>query len=107
MENHFTMELTYVYTAPRTEFGRQCCFSDSAGVLFDIKPDKSLQSKYMDRNPVNRDTVTLKIQAEHSVSSIIQLWTPISLLYHSFPLYDQVSIGRTHESYANHNAKSL
>ena len=48
------MEIVYVYTKKRSEFGRQCIFSDRPAELHvDILPDPSLADNFIERDPVD------------------------------------------------------
>ncbi|ESN96476.1 hypothetical protein HELRODRAFT_156024 [Helobdella robusta] len=48
------MEIMYVYSKRRSEFGRQCSFSDRpAELLCDIPVDPVLRSSFIDKNPVD------------------------------------------------------
>ncbi|NXS62969.1 DNAI2 protein, partial [Brachypteracias leptosomus] len=48
------MEIVYVYTRKRSEFGRPCSFSDRpAKVTLDIPPDPGLAAAFVLRNPVD------------------------------------------------------
>lgn len=63
------MEIVYVYTKKRADFGRQCNFSDRPAELHvDIVPDASLTIDFIERDPV--DTVVQNVQemSEHEVS---------------------------------------
>ena len=65
------MELTYVYTKKRMEFGKQCFFvDDGPRLLEDIKPNKKDMEDYIYKNPVCKETQCASIQAEHEVSRI-------------------------------------
>lgn len=49
------MEVQYVYQKKRSEFGRQCLFSDKGPELIDnFPPDKNVLREYLLRDPVNR-----------------------------------------------------
>ena len=63
------MEIVYVYTKKRSEFGRQCNFTDRAAELHvDIPPDPSLAENFIERNPVDRGTQCVQEMSEHDVS---------------------------------------
>ncbi|KAK4872810.1 hypothetical protein RN001_014839 [Aquatica leii] len=64
------MDLQYVYQKKRTEFGRQCLFSDKGPDLIDNYPsNKECLSQYILRDPVNQSTQCGPIQAEHSLNT--------------------------------------
>ncbi|KAG8553705.1 hypothetical protein GDO81_003519 [Engystomops pustulosus] len=58
------MEIVYVYTRKRSEFGRQCNFSDRPAELHvDILPDPSQALNFIERNPCD-----IGIQCAHDMS---------------------------------------
>ena len=62
------MEIVYVYTKKRAEFGRQCNFSDRPAELHvDIVPDKTLAESFIERNPVDTATQNVQEMSEHEV----------------------------------------
>ncbi len=62
------MEIVYVYTKKRADFGRQCQFSDRAAeLLVDIVPDPSLASNFIERNPVDTKVQSVQEMSEHEV----------------------------------------
>ena len=62
------MEIVYVYTKKRAEFGRQCNFSDRPAELHvDIVPDTSLAENFMERNPVDTGIQCVQEMSEHEV----------------------------------------
>lgn len=62
------MEIVYVYTKKRSEFGRQCNFSDRPAELHvDILPDESLTQNFIEKNPVDRGTQCVQEMSEHEV----------------------------------------
>lgn len=62
------MEIVYVYTKKRSEFGRQCNFSDRPAELHvDILPDESLLQNFMEKNPVDRGIQCVQEMSEHEV----------------------------------------
>ena len=63
----------YAYTKLRSEFGRQCSFSDrSVEVLANIRPSEQQAAEYIRRNPVNRaiQISSFEHYSEHYVSSL-------------------------------------
>ncbi|CAL8102283.1 unnamed protein product [Calicophoron daubneyi] len=64
------MEITYVYTKKRSEFGRQCAFSDrNAELHVDVKPDPELANNYIAMNPVERGVQCSEEMSEHDVNT--------------------------------------
>ena len=63
------MEITYVYTKKRADFGRQCNFTDRpAEVLADILPEKDLRKEFIDRNPCDLALQCSNDFSEHEVN---------------------------------------
>ena len=66
------MEIVYVYTKKRSEFGRQPLFSDLGAQLhIDIEPDDSLKEDFIDKNPVDMAVQYAPEMSEHEVSHCI------------------------------------
>lgn len=66
------MEITYVYTKRRSEFGRQANFSDRPAELHcDISPDPNLSSNFVVRNPVDTASQVGAEMSEHEVNTIV------------------------------------
>ncbi|XP_072022237.1 dynein intermediate chain 3, ciliary-like [Amphiura filiformis] len=64
------MEIVYVYTKKRNEFGRQCNFSDRPAELHvDILPDESLTQNFVEKNPVDRGIQCVQEMSEHEVNT--------------------------------------
>ncbi|GCB65186.1 hypothetical protein scyTo_0007664 [Scyliorhinus torazame] len=64
------MEIVYVYTKIRSEFGRQCNFSDRPAELHvDIVPDPSLAENFIEKNPVDVFIQVSKDMSEHEVNT--------------------------------------
>lgn len=64
------MEIVYVYTKKRSEFGRQCNFSDRPAELhFDVAPDEKLVHDYIERNPCNVGIQCVSEMSEHEVNT--------------------------------------
>ncbi|XP_033127579.1 dynein intermediate chain 3, ciliary-like [Anneissia japonica] len=64
------MEIVYVYTKKRSEFGRQCNFSDRPAELHvDILPDESLTTNFVEKNPVDRGIQCVQEMSEHEVNT--------------------------------------
>lgn len=63
------MEIVYVYTKKRREFGRQCNFSDQlAELLVDILPDEQLAAEYIEKNRIDRGIQCGSDMSEHEVT---------------------------------------
>ena len=63
------MEIVHVYTKKRSEFGRQCTFSERPAKLeIDIVPDPSLIDNFIERNPCDQGLQAAPEQSEHAVS---------------------------------------
>jgi len=61
----------YAYTKLRSEFGRQCWFSDRmVELMVNIRPNEQIAADYMRRDPVNRAIQISSFQhySEHHVS---------------------------------------
>ncbi|XP_070580175.1 dynein intermediate chain 3, ciliary-like [Ptychodera flava] len=64
------MEIVYVYTKKRSEFGRQCNFSDRQAELHvDILPDESLATNFIEKNPVDTGIQCVQEMSEHEVNT--------------------------------------
>lgn len=64
------MEIVYVYTKKRSEFGRQCHFSDRQAELHvDIMPDESQLQNYILKDPVDIAVQVSKDFSEHEVNT--------------------------------------
>ncbi|NXV31712.1 DNAI2 protein, partial [Rissa tridactyla] len=64
------MEIIYVYTRKRSEFGRPCSFSDRPAVVnVDIPPDPSMASNFVLRNPVDSYVQHTSDMSEHEVNT--------------------------------------
>lgn len=59
-----------MYTKKRSEFGRQCNFSDRPAELHvDILPDPSQMDNYIERNPCDNPTQCAQEMSEHEVNT--------------------------------------
>ncbi|EDV28257.1 uncharacterized protein TRIADDRAFT_20628 [Trichoplax adhaerens] len=64
------MEIVYVYTKKRSEFGKQCQFSDRpAELLVDIQPDSSLLNNFVEKSPVDTGIQSVPEMSEHEVNT--------------------------------------
>lgn len=62
------MEIVYVYVKKRSEFGKQCTFSDRQAELnIDIPPNPALAELFMERNPVDTGVQCSTSMSEHEV----------------------------------------
>ncbi|PNF32875.1 Dynein intermediate chain 3, ciliary [Cryptotermes secundus] len=65
------MDVQYVYTKKRSEFGRPCFFVDEGPKLMEnIMPNREFHNGYIFKNPVNRSTQCSSVLAEHEVNTI-------------------------------------
>lgn len=66
----FIMEIVHVYTKKRSEFGRQCNFSDRPAELHvDILPDPSLAVDFIAQDPCDVALQCTQEMSEHEVST--------------------------------------
>ncbi|XP_049625909.1 LOW QUALITY PROTEIN: dynein axonemal intermediate chain 2 [Suncus etruscus] len=62
------MEIVYVYLKKRSEFGKQCNFSDRQAELnIDIPPNPELAEQFVERNPVDSGIQCSTSMSEHEV----------------------------------------
>ncbi len=62
------MDIQYVYTKKRLEFGRQVHFSDRpVEIIADIQPNSELGREYVSRHPVEIGIQNVREFSEHSV----------------------------------------
>ncbi len=62
------MEIVYVYTKKRSEFGRQATFTDVPATLnVDVQPDGSLKDNFIEKNPVDMGIQFTPEMSEHEV----------------------------------------
>ncbi|XP_066990947.2 dynein intermediate chain 3, ciliary-like [Anabrus simplex] len=60
----------YIYTKKRSEFGRECTFTDEGPkILQNIAPNRALFNDYMLKNPVNSSVQIGTIMAEHELNT--------------------------------------
>ncbi|CAF0850563.1 unnamed protein product [Adineta steineri] len=65
------MDMQYVYTKKRSEFGRQVYFTDRAvEITADIQPNPELLHDYIPRNPVDTGTQNVREFSEHWVNTV-------------------------------------
>nr|XP_033817862.1 dynein intermediate chain 2, axonemal isoform X1 [Geotrypetes seraphini]XP_033817863.1 dynein intermediate chain 2, axonemal isoform X1 [Geotrypetes seraphini] len=64
------MEIVYIYTRKRSEFGRQCNFSDRPAELHvDILPDPHQALNFVERNPCDTAIQCSQDMSEHEVNT--------------------------------------
>nr|XP_023418649.1 dynein intermediate chain 2, axonemal isoform X3 [Cavia porcellus] len=64
------MEIVYVYLKKRSEFGKQCNFSDRpADLNIDILPNPELAAQFVERNPVDTGTQCSVSMSEHEANT--------------------------------------
>lgn len=69
------MEIVHVYTKKRSEFGKQCNFSDRPAELHvDILPDPSLLDNFIERDPVDNGIQCVQMMSEHEVITFAQFF---------------------------------
>ncbi|XP_076264362.1 dynein, axonemal, intermediate chain 2 [Rhynchophorus ferrugineus] len=74
------MDVTFTYQKKRSDFGRQCLFSDRGPDLIDNFPsNKKLAREFIDRDPVDRSTQCAPIQAEHYLNTMRAEYTNSSM----------------------------
>lgn len=78
------MEIVYVYTKKRSEFGRQCNFSDRQAELHvDIAPDEKLLQDYIEKNPCDTGIQCVQEMSEHEV--LKEIYPLIKTLCYDLP----------------------
>lgn len=64
------MDIQYVYTRKRADFGRQCNFTDRPAELhIDIPPEPQVAEKFILRDPITRAVQHTKEMSEHEVNT--------------------------------------
>ncbi|XP_068833628.1 dynein axonemal intermediate chain 2 [Capricornis sumatraensis] len=64
------MEIVYVYVKKRSEFGKQCNFSDRQAELnIDIPPNPKLAEQFVERNPVDTGIQCSTSMSEHEANT--------------------------------------
>ncbi|XP_039085684.1 dynein intermediate chain 2, axonemal isoform X2 [Hyaena hyaena] len=64
------MEIVYVYVKRRSEFGKQCNFSDRQAELnINILPNPELAEQFVERNPVDTGTQCSTSMSEHEANT--------------------------------------
>uniref|UniRef100_A0ABI8ABA9 Dynein axonemal intermediate chain 2 n=1 Tax=Felis catus TaxID=9685 RepID=A0ABI8ABA9_FELCA len=64
------MEIVYVYVKKRSEFGKQCNFSDRQAELnINIPPNPELAEQFVERNPVDTGIQCSTSMSEHEVNT--------------------------------------
>ena len=66
------MEIVYVYTKKRSEFGRQCNFSDRPAELHvNITPEPHITADFIERDPCDTAIQCAQEMSEHEVRLIL------------------------------------
>uniref|UniRef100_A0A8D2LQE6 Uncharacterized protein n=1 Tax=Varanus komodoensis TaxID=61221 RepID=A0A8D2LQE6_VARKO len=64
------MEIVYVYVKKRSEFGRQCSFSDRmAEINVDIQPNPMLAMNFIEKDPIDKGVQCASDMSEHEVNT--------------------------------------
>lgn len=67
--------ITFSYTKKRSEFGKQCLFTDKGTELGEcILPDKNISKNFVLRNPVHQYQQYGRFYADHEVNTY--RWVP-------------------------------
>ena len=65
------MEIVYVYTKKRSEFGRQAIFSDQPPQIgVDLPPEPKLREDFIYKDPVDIAIQNVPAMSEHEVSQL-------------------------------------
>lgn len=64
------MEIQYVYSKQRSDFGKPCYFSDYFKIIDNYKPKRELMEEFIERDPVHRSTQVVKLWGHHEVYEI-------------------------------------
>ena len=76
------MEIVHVYTKKRSEFGRQCFFSNRPGELHaNIAPEPHLISEFIDRDPCDTAVQCTQELSEHEVCEFVVFSTYCFVIY--------------------------
>lgn len=65
--NTKNINMQYIYTKQRLEFGKQCNFSNYQKIEVDIKPHAGYMNHYIQINPTTRATQCSNIYSVHEV----------------------------------------
>ncbi|KAH8865284.1 Dynein intermediate chain 3, ciliary [Schistosoma japonicum] len=64
------MEINYVYAKKRSEFGRQCTFTDkNAEMIIEIPPDGEFLRKFAQMNPIDKGIQCSQEMSEHEANT--------------------------------------
>jgi len=74
------MDITYVYTKVRSQFGRQPLFSDAeTQILISLDPDESQEENFIEKDPVDIAIQYTPQMTEHEVMPLAsQIIMPIA-----------------------------
>ena len=65
------MDITYVYTKVRSQFGRQPLFSDAeTQILISLDPDESQEENFIEKDPVDVAVQHTPQMTEHEVMCV-------------------------------------
>ena len=77
------MDIQYVYTKKRSDFGRQVHFSDRpVEVIADIQPNPELTREYISRDPVELAVQNVREFSEHWVCGFFELVVSSKLFFY-------------------------
>lgn len=80
------MEIVYVYTKKRSDFGRQACFSDVPPFpCIDYQPEPALRNDYIYKDPVDIAIQNVSTMSEHEVFMCTKLKLNVSTMLLNFP----------------------
>ncbi|XP_055319535.1 dynein axonemal intermediate chain 2-like [Sitodiplosis mosellana] len=83
---------TYTYTKRRSEFGRQCIFSDSAFTLCELDPDEELKKQYKRANSVTVGIQNIPQMAEDEVATDNAQMENFGVLHHEGGWPNEINI---------------
>lgn len=85
------MDIQYVYTKKRSEFGRQVHFTDRAvEIIADIQPNPDLIQDFIARNPVETGVQNVREFSEHWVRRISPMSVLMSLIDECLGQYSSI-----------------
>lgn len=65
------MEIDYLYTRKRAQFGRQCLFvDDGPNIVCDLRSEKALMDPYIVKNPVDKAVQLGQVMSEHVANTL-------------------------------------
>ena len=76
------MEVAYIYSKPRSEFGKQCRFANGeTQILESILPSDEFSQDYRQRNPTTTASSTVPMMSETEVNTERVVTTSTSMLH--------------------------